>query len=77
MLYLEEGDYTGLEEVYISYGGDEILLACYDPITKALRSSDVKVISEIAEGLYHCYPFFPLVKEAKPGWEKMIAYHRI
>ena len=77
MIYLEEGEYTGLKEVYISYGGDEILLACYDSIIKVLRSSGVNVISEITEGLYHCYPFFPLVKEAKPGWEKMIAYHRI
>lgn len=48
-----------------------------DSIVKVLRRSGVNVISEITEGLYHCYPFFPLVKEAKPGWEKMIAYHRI
>lgn len=76
MLYLEDGDYTGLKEVYLCYGSDEVLFAAYEPIKNRLEQCGVKVISEIGEGMYHCYPFFPLVKEAQVGWDKMIEYHR-
>lgn len=76
MLYLEKGDYQGLEEVYLSYGSDEVLYAAYTVIKNRLEEHGVRVISEIGEKLYHCYPFFPAVREAKPGWEKMLKYHR-
>lgn len=76
MLHLEKGDYRGLEEVYLSYGSDEILYAAYEIIKNRLEEHGVKVISEIGERLFHCYPFFPIVREAKPGWEKMLEYHK-
>ena len=76
MLYLEKGDYHGLKEVYLSYGSDEVLYAAYEPIKNRLEECGVKVIPEIGEDLYHCYPFFPVVREAKSGWENMLEYHK-
>ena len=26
----------------------------------------------IGEGMFHCYPVFPICKEAKEGWDKMV-----
>ncbi|ERK57544.1 hypothetical protein HMPREF1983_01093 [Gemella bergeri ATCC 700627] len=76
MLYLERGDYHGVEEIYLSYGSDEVLYAAYEPIKTKLEECGVKVISEIGENLYHCYPFFPVVREAKLGWRNMLEYHK-
>ena len=76
MLYLEKGDYHGVEEVYLSYGSDEVLYAAYDTIKDKLENDGVKVISEIGENLFHCYPFFPIVKEIKTGWKNMLQYHK-
>ncbi|MGI6608563.1 MAG: alpha/beta hydrolase fold domain-containing protein [Erysipelotrichaceae bacterium] len=76
MLYLEKGDYHGLEEVYLSYGSNEVLYAAYEVIKNRLEEHGVRVISEIGENLFHCYPFFPVVREAKPGWENMLKYHK-
>ena len=75
MLYLEKGDYHGLEEVYLSYGGDEVLYAAYEIIKNRLEECGVKVISEIGENMFHYYPFFPVVREAESGWENMLKYH--
>lgn len=76
MLYLEKGDYHGLEEVYLSYGSDEILYAAYEIIKNRLEECGVRVISEIGENLFHCYPFFPIVQETEQGWENMLKYHK-
>ncbi len=75
MIYLDKGDYHGLEEVYLCYGSDEIPYAVCDIVSKRLRECGVHVITEIGPNLYHCYPFLPIVKEAKPGWRRMLAYH--
>lgn len=77
MLYPEEGNYRGLEEVYLSYGSDEVLFAAYEALKERLEEHGVRVISEIGENLFHCYPFLPVVPEARPGWEKMLEYHRV
>lgn len=61
MLYLEKGDYHGLEEVYLSDGSDEVLYAAYEPIKTKLEECGVRVISKIGENLYHCYPLFHVV----------------
>ena len=26
----------------------------------------------VGKGMFHCYPVFPVVKEARQGWNKMI-----
>ncbi|MDO5063038.1 MAG: alpha/beta hydrolase [Peptostreptococcaceae bacterium] len=75
MLFLETGNYQGLEEVYLSYGSDEVLYAACDKIKNRLQEQGVNVILEVGEGLFHCYPFFPIVKETQDGWDKMVKYH--
>ena len=30
----------------------------------------------IGEGMFHCYPVFPICKEARDGWEMMVSYFR-
>jgi len=71
---LDEGNYKGLKEVYLCYGGHETLYAACKPILSSLKRDGVKVTLEVGEGMFHCYPFFPLCKEAKRGWDKMIAF---
>ena len=39
-LYLEKGEYHGLEEAYISYGSDEVLYAAYEPIKTRLEENN-------------------------------------
>ncbi len=76
MLYLEDGDYRGLREVYLCYGSDEVLYAACDPVLQALKRDGVRVTLEIGKGMFHCYPLFPMVKESKEAWDRMIAYIR-
>lgn len=71
---LDEGNYKGLKEVYLCYGGHETLYAACKPILSSLKRDGVEVQLEVGEELFHCYPFFPLCKEAKRGWDNMIAY---
>ena len=47
MLYLEDGHYQGLREVYLCYGSDEVLYAACDPILQALKKDGVRVHLEI------------------------------
>jgi len=74
MLFLDEGSFVGLKEVYLCYGSHETLYAACKPILSGLKRDGVKVTLEIGEELFHCYPFFPICKEAKVGWDKMSAY---
>ncbi|MCR5167263.1 MAG: hypothetical protein K6C13_08620 [Oscillospiraceae bacterium] len=38
----------------------------------AMKKYGVQYDMIIAQGMYHCYPVYPLVREAKEGWEQMI-----
>ena len=76
MLYLERGDYHGLNEVYLCYSDTEVLYAAYEPISGRLKECGVNVIAEIGHDMYHVYPFAPIVKEAIAGWNNMIEYHK-
>lgn len=76
MKYLQKGDYTGLKEIYLCFGGDELFSAAAYSLKKRLEECGVKVILEIGEGLYHCYSAMPLVSEAKQGHNNMINYLR-
>lgn len=77
MLYLQKGDYTGLKDVYMSFGGDEVFCASANAIKNRLELYDVHVTLEIAQGMYHCYAALPLVKEAKQGYQNMITYCKV
>lgn len=74
MAYLQCGDYTGLQDVYMSFGGDEIFSASAESIRTRLEQYGAHVTLEIAEGMYHCYAALPLVPEAAQGYQNMIDY---
>ncbi|MCR5775173.1 MAG: alpha/beta hydrolase [Lachnospiraceae bacterium] len=74
MRYLQLGDYTGLKDVYLSFGGDEVFLAGAESIKRRLEDFGVKVTLEIGEGLYHCYAMMPLVEDAEEGYRNFRRY---
>ena len=74
MKYLQLGDYTGLRDVYMSFGGDEVFLAGAASIKERLESFGVHVTLEVGEGLYHSYAMLPMVKEARAGYQNYLAY---
>lgn len=74
MKFLQLGDYSGLKDVYLCFGGDEVFAAAAESIKVRLENFGVHVTCEIGKGLYHCYSLMPFVKEAKPGYEHMLRY---
>ena len=74
MKYLQVGDYTGLTDVYLSFGGDELFLAGADSIRKRLEEYGVRVTVEIGKDLFHSYAMLPLVKEAEEGYQNFVRY---
>ena len=72
MLYLQKGDYSGLSELTLIYGSDEVLYAFAPSLEEAVKRSKVPYELIVGEGMFHCYPVFPIVKEAKDGWDLMI-----
>lgn len=77
MRYLQRGDYTGLKEAYLIFGGDEVFSAAADTIAEQIRKFGVDVRLEIGEGMYHMYSMMPLVPEAKKAYQDMIEYLKI
>ena len=71
---LQLGNYSGLKDVYLTFGGDEVFAAAADSIKARLEQYGVHVNMEVAPGMYHCYAVIPLVKEAKPAYRRMIEY---
>jgi acetyl esterase/lipase len=71
---LQLGDYTGLKDVYLSFGGDEVFTAAAESIRERLEQFGVHVTLEIEPGLYHAYAVMPLVKDAMPGYRRMKEY---
>lgn len=74
MKFLQLGNYTGLSDVYLSFGGDEVFSALADSIKNRLEEYGVRVTLEIGKGMYHCYAVMPLVREARQGYDEMIGY---
>ena len=74
LLYTSKGIYDGVKDVYLSYGGDEVFSAAAKSTAQQLRSYGAKVTLEIAEGMYHTYAVMPLVKEARPGHQRLVDY---
>ncbi len=74
LLYTSKGIYDGIKDVYLSYGADEVFSAAAQSTAQQLKSYGANVTLEIAEGMYHTYAVMPLVKEAKPGHERLVAY---
>ncbi len=72
MIYLQTGDFTGCPKVIFNYGTDECLYALAPSFEAAMRKYGVDYEMIVGEGMFHCYPVFPLCQEAKEGWKWMI-----
>jgi acetyl esterase/lipase len=72
MLFLQKGDFTGCPYVTFIYGSDETLYAVAPSFEKAMKKYNIPYEMIIGDGMFHCYPVFPIVKEAKVGWEQMV-----
>ncbi len=75
--YAQKGIYDGIKDVYLSYGGDEVFSAAAHSTAERLRSYGARVTLEIAEGMYHTYAAMPLVKEAQPGYQRIVEYLKV
>ena len=75
--YMQRGIYTGVKDVYLTYGGDEVFSAAAESTAARLRSYGAAVELEIGRGLYHAYAALPLVPEAKPAYQRVIQYLKV
>ena len=72
MIWLQKGDFTNCPRVTFIYGSDETLYACAPTFEQAMKKYGVQYDLIVGEGMFHCYPVFPIVKEAKDGWDMMV-----
>ena len=72
MLFLQRGDFTGCPKVTFIYGSDETLYACAPSFQAAMKKYGVDYEMIVGQGLFHCYPVFPICKEGRDGWDLMI-----
>lgn len=72
MIWLQKGDFTGCPRVTFIYGTDETLYACAPSFEAAMKKYSVDYQMIVGEGMFHCYPVFPICKEAKEGWDMMV-----
>ena len=72
MIWLQKGDFINCPKVTFMYGSDETLYACAPSFEKKMKEFGVDYEMIVGDGMFHCYPVFPIVKEAKEGWDQMI-----
>ena len=72
MIWLQKGDFTNCPRVTFIYGSHETLYACAPSFEAAMRRYGVDYEMIVGEGMFHCYPVFPVCKEAKAGWDMMV-----
>ena len=72
MIWLQRGDFTGCPRVTFIYGTDETLYACAPSFEKAMKKYGVDYEMITGDGMFHCYPVFPVCKEAKEGWDMVV-----
>jgi len=72
MIWLQRGDFTGCPRVTFIYGTDETLYACAPSFETAMRKYGVDYKMITGDGMFHCYPVFPVCAEAKAGWDLMV-----
>ncbi len=72
MIWLQKGDFSGCPPVTFIYGSNETLYACAPSFESAMKRHAVDYEMIIGDGMFHCYPVFPVCKEAKAGWDRMI-----
>lgn len=72
MIWLQKGDFTNCPRVTFIYGSDETLYACAPSFEAAMKKYGVEYEMIVGEGMFHCYPVFPICKEGKEGWGLMV-----
>ena len=72
MIRLQNGNFAGCPRVTFIYGSDETLYACAPAFEAAMKKYGVKYRMIVGEGLFHCYPVFPVCREGKEGWDMMV-----
>jgi len=72
MIFIQKGDFTNSPYITFIYGSDETLYAVAPSFEKLMKKYDVSYEMIVGEGMFHCYPVFPIVKEAKEGWDLMV-----
>ena len=72
MIWLQRGDFTNCPKVTFIYGSDETLYACAPSFAAAMQRYGVDYEMIVGAGMFHCYPVFPICKEAREGWDTMI-----
>lgn len=72
MIFLQTGDFSDCPKVTFIYGTDEVLYAVAPSFEEAMKRYHVDYQMNIGEGMFHCYPVFPICEEAKAGWNLMI-----
>lgn len=72
MIWLQKGNFTNCPRVTFIYGSDETLYACAPSFEKAMKKYGVDYKMIVGKGMFHCYPVFPVCKEAKEGWDMMV-----
>ena len=72
MIWLQKGDFTNCPKVTFIYGSDETLYACAPSFENAMKKYNVDYDLIVGDGMFHCYPVIPVVKEAKEGWDQMV-----
>lgn len=76
MLFLQKGDFTSCPFVTFIYGSDEALYAVAPSFERAMKKYGVPYEMIVGKGMFHCYPVFPIVKEAREGWRQMVELMR-
>ena len=76
MIWLQKGDFTNCPKVTFIYGSDETLYACAPSFETAMQKYGVDYEMIVGEGMFHCYPVFPVCREGKDGWDMMIRIMR-
>ena len=71
MIWLQQGDFTDCPKTTFIYGSDETLYACAPSFEAAMKKYGVNYEMIVGEGMFHCYPVFPVCKEAEDGWDLM------
>jgi ubiquinone/menaquinone biosynthesis C-methylase UbiE len=72
MIWLQKGDFTNCPRVTFIYGSDETLYACAPSFEAAMQKYGVDYEMIVGDGMFHCYPVFPVCREGRDGWDMMI-----
>ncbi len=72
MIRLQNGNFANCPFVTFIYGADETLYACAPSFEAAMKRAGADYEMIVGEGLFHCYPVFPICKEGRDGWAMMV-----